>query len=53
MLRDFENKALTAIVDLEGVLNGRQMAFKLDIDNGADDLTDFADIVCQVSLLRD
>ena len=53
MLRDFENKALTAIVDLEGVLNGRQMAFKLDIDNGADDLTDFADIVCHVSLLRD
>jgi hypothetical protein len=29
------------------------MAFELDIDNGADDLTDFADIVCHVSLLRD
>jgi hypothetical protein len=53
MLSHFENQPLASIVDLEGVLNGRQLAFKLDIDNGADDLTDFADIVCHLSLLRD
>ena len=52
MLGHLENKALAVIVNLEGVLNGRKVAFERDIDNGADDLTDFADIVRHFILLR-
>ena len=52
MLCHLKNKALTVIVDLEGVLNGRKLAIERDIDNGADDLTDFADIVRHFILLR-
>ena len=52
MLGHLKNKALAVIVNLEGVLNSRKVAFERDIDNGADDLTDFADIVRHFILLR-
>ena len=53
MLRNLQNKPLAVIIYFESVLNSRKVAVKLDIDNSADDLTDFANIVRHFVLLRD
>ena len=53
MLRNFQNEPLAVVIDLEGVLNSRKVAVKLDIDNSADGLTVFANIVRQFVLLRE
>jgi hypothetical protein len=45
MLRYFEHKAVAAIGGLERVQNRRQMIFKLNVDDSADDLCDFSDCV--------
>ena len=45
MLRDFEHQAVAAVLGLERVQNGRQMAFELHVDDGADDLGDASGLV--------
>ena len=42
MLGDFENEALAVIGGFQRVQNFRQVAFELDVDDGADDLGDMA-----------
>ncbi len=45
MLRDLEHQAVAAVLRLERVQNGRQMAFELHVDDGADDLGDASGLV--------
>src|SRR6202163_58709 len=45
MLRDLEHQAVAAVLRLERVQNGRQMAFELHVDDGADDLRDASGLV--------
>ena len=40
MLGNLEHQAIAAVLGLDGVENGRQMAFELHVDDGADDLRD-------------
>ncbi len=42
MLGDFEHQALAVVVGFQRVQDFRQMAFELDVDDGADDLRDVA-----------
>ncbi len=43
MLSDFENQTVAVIVGFERVQNRRQFAFESNVDDGADNLGDFAD----------
>src|SRR5262249_49752031 len=45
MLRDLEHEAIAAVLGLERVENGRQVAFELHVDDGAHDLGDATDLV--------
>ena len=45
MLRHFEHQAVAAVLRLERVQNRRQVAFKLHVDDGADDLGNASDLI--------
>ena len=45
MLRNLEHQAVAAVLGFDGVENGRQMAFELHVDDGADDLRDASGLV--------
>ena len=45
MLRDLEHQAVAAVLGLDRVQNGRQMAFELHVDDGADDLRDASGLI--------
>jgi len=42
MLSDFEDESALDSLDFQGVKNGRKVFFELDIDDGTDNLRDFA-----------
>ena len=42
MLRDFEHQTRIAVLNLQGVEDGRQLAVKLHVDDGTDDGDDLA-----------
>jgi hypothetical protein len=46
MLSNFEDESVLGSLDFEGIKNGRKAVFELDIDDGTDDLRDFADLGC-------
>ena len=46
MLGDFEHQAVAAVLGLERVENGREVAFELHVDDGADDLGDATGLGC-------
>ena len=45
MLGDLEHEAVAAVLRLERVQNGRQVAFELHVDDGADDLGDASGLI--------
>ena len=52
VLSNFENQLVAVVVNFESVQNGRHIAVKLNVDNGANHLGDFAFLLCHVSFLR-
>ena len=48
VLGNFEHQRLAAIVCCQSVQNLRQIAIKLNVNNGADHLSDFAFCICHV-----
>ena len=50
LLRDFEHEAIALVGGLQRVEDRRQLAFEMDVDDGADDLGDVSDIRHHVPL---
>lgn len=45
MLSNFEDESVLGSLDFKGIKNRRKAVFELDIDDGTDDLGDFADFI--------
>src|SRR5207244_12365491 len=49
MLGDFEHQPVATVLGFDGVENGRQMSFELNVDDGADDLGNASGLVGRCS----
>ena len=52
VLGHFENEVFALVLGFQGVQDLRQVAFELNIDDGADDLGDFSGRVCHIGYLQ-
>jgi hypothetical protein len=48
MLGDFENQRLAVVLGVQGVQNGGQLGFELNVDDRAGDLGNLADSVARL-----
>ena len=46
MLGNFQNQAVALIVGFQRIQDRRELAFELDVDNGADHLGDASGLIC-------